>query len=320
MPGWGSDTQGAESSVNPRVAGLLRRQWHYSNPGWEGCQGSPPFGFIPRMPVTSLNVTTPFPSKTSSCSGPVPVFLQNCDILIPGGEGKKGYNRACQKILPPRISQKSRAEIAGINLRNGNSNGYFWWKHGMQQLLSVPEDRIGRNHLRHSWEVVGSFIRAEGLDGIELVLGGSRESADTRRSGENSPPPDMARVDTPLEGSTVDLCRRRSHPNHGALWRCDTRATHGTVLPKPQSRSLVPGRLCRYPCKPVRTGGDRNSTRPVQPARDYICRCIVCQCARFPVPGRGTTGHPCLREPLVSWSHLPYSWRCGVFHRPPELR
>lgn len=41
----------------------------------------------------------------------------------------------------------------------------------MQQLLSVPEDRVGRNHLRHSWEVVGSFIRAEGLDGIELVLG-----------------------------------------------------------------------------------------------------------------------------------------------------
>jgi hypothetical protein len=41
----------------------------------------------------------------------------------------------------------------------------------MQQLLSVPEDRVGRNHLRRSWEVVGSFIRAEGLDGIELVLG-----------------------------------------------------------------------------------------------------------------------------------------------------
>jgi len=41
----------------------------------------------------------------------------------------------------------------------------------MQQLLSVPEDRVGRNHLRHSWDVVGSFIRAEGLDGIELVLG-----------------------------------------------------------------------------------------------------------------------------------------------------
>jgi len=41
----------------------------------------------------------------------------------------------------------------------------------MQQLLSVPEDRVGRNHLRHSWEVVRSFIRAEGLDGIELVLG-----------------------------------------------------------------------------------------------------------------------------------------------------
>lgn len=41
----------------------------------------------------------------------------------------------------------------------------------MLQLLSVPEDRAGRNHLRHSWEVVGSFIRAEGLDGIGLVLG-----------------------------------------------------------------------------------------------------------------------------------------------------
>lgn len=41
----------------------------------------------------------------------------------------------------------------------------------MQQLLSVPEDRVARNHLRHSWEVVGSFVRAEGLDGIELVLG-----------------------------------------------------------------------------------------------------------------------------------------------------
>ena len=41
----------------------------------------------------------------------------------------------------------------------------------MQQLLSVPEDRVGRNHLRHSWDVVGSFIRAQGLDGIELVLG-----------------------------------------------------------------------------------------------------------------------------------------------------
>lgn len=41
----------------------------------------------------------------------------------------------------------------------------------MQQLLSVPEDRVGRNHHRHSWDIVGSFIRAEGLDGIELVLG-----------------------------------------------------------------------------------------------------------------------------------------------------
>jgi len=41
----------------------------------------------------------------------------------------------------------------------------------MQQLLSVPEDRVERTHLRHSWDVVGSFIRAEGLDGIELVLG-----------------------------------------------------------------------------------------------------------------------------------------------------
>jgi|GEM_PF-186815 len=44
----------------------------------------------------------------------------------------------------------------------------------MQQLLSVPEDRVGRNHHRYSWEVVGSFIRAEGLDGIELVLGKGR--------------------------------------------------------------------------------------------------------------------------------------------------
>nr|WP_320161096.1 hypothetical protein [uncultured Methanoregula sp.] len=41
----------------------------------------------------------------------------------------------------------------------------------MQQVLSVPEDRVSRNHLRHSWDVVRSFIRAEGLDGIELVLG-----------------------------------------------------------------------------------------------------------------------------------------------------
>jgi hypothetical protein len=41
----------------------------------------------------------------------------------------------------------------------------------VQQLLSVPEDRVGRNHLRHSWEVVRSFIQAEELDGIELVLG-----------------------------------------------------------------------------------------------------------------------------------------------------
>lgn len=41
----------------------------------------------------------------------------------------------------------------------------------MQQLLSVPEDRVGRNHYRHSWDIVGSFIRGEGLDGIELVLG-----------------------------------------------------------------------------------------------------------------------------------------------------
>jgi hypothetical protein len=41
----------------------------------------------------------------------------------------------------------------------------------MQQLLSVPEDRVAGNHHRHSWEMVGSFIRAEGLDGIELVLG-----------------------------------------------------------------------------------------------------------------------------------------------------
>jgi len=40
----------------------------------------------------------------------------------------------------------------------------------LQQLLSVPEDRVERNHLRHSWDLVGSFIRAEGLDGIELVL------------------------------------------------------------------------------------------------------------------------------------------------------
>jgi hypothetical protein len=35
----------------------------------------------------------------------------------------------------------------------------------------VPEERVGRNHHRHNWEVVRSFIRAEGLDGIELVLG-----------------------------------------------------------------------------------------------------------------------------------------------------
>lgn len=41
----------------------------------------------------------------------------------------------------------------------------------MQQLLSVPEDRVRRNHHRNSWDLVGSFIRAEGLDGIELVLG-----------------------------------------------------------------------------------------------------------------------------------------------------
>lgn len=41
----------------------------------------------------------------------------------------------------------------------------------MQQLLSVPEDRVGNNHLRVSWDRVASFIRAEGLDGIELALG-----------------------------------------------------------------------------------------------------------------------------------------------------
>jgi hypothetical protein len=41
----------------------------------------------------------------------------------------------------------------------------------MLQLLSVPEDRVGGNHRRHNWEMVRSFIRAEGLDGIELVLG-----------------------------------------------------------------------------------------------------------------------------------------------------
>jgi hypothetical protein len=41
----------------------------------------------------------------------------------------------------------------------------------MQQLLSVPEDRVRENHLRYSWDRVRSFIRTEGLDGIELVLG-----------------------------------------------------------------------------------------------------------------------------------------------------
>ena len=70
--------------------------------------------------------------------------------------------------------EKSRAgykKIAGINLPEGDRYRVHQGVVGIQQLLSVPEDRVADNHHQHSWEMVESFIRAEGLDGIELVFG-----------------------------------------------------------------------------------------------------------------------------------------------------
>lgn len=73
-----------------------------------------------------------------------------------------------QKTREFRCRNHRYQQVTGITVP-----GIAGRKITMQQLLSVPEDRVGRNHHRYSWEVVRSFIRAEGLDGIELVLGNS---------------------------------------------------------------------------------------------------------------------------------------------------
>ena len=143
----------------------------------------------------------------------------------------------------------------------------------MQQLLSVPEDRVGRNPHGYRWDMVRSFTRAEGLDGIELVLGNG--------SGNVPIPGDLVKtVHLPIWPGWIRPWKEpQSIPAGGdpAMIAAHYGAT-GTRKDSWKNSAKTSGgqkgyraAVCRCACQPPRTGGDRGRGLPVHVAGDPCC-------------------------------------------------